>query len=357
MISCFEPNLNEDDIDRVTDTIKSKILAFGPSVIKFEKEYKKFSASQYNIGTNSASSAAYLIFQYLYEKYGSCRVYTPSLGFVSPVFAAIKNGHEVVYTDVDENLLMCHKSLQDTFKTDSRVSIIMPILYGGVGNIVWLEEFCKINNCISIVDSAHCISPVVSSDYFFYSFHPVKPVCMSNGGLIATNSTEAAEYMFRARNFGRKIKGDTYDLVQSGFNFYMNNLNASLGLSQINKCLKNVEKRKNNFNFLKQNMPSNLGYLTAHDEYSSYYLSTLILKKQFSSAIMRQQLANNGVQASFHYPFLHTSDYYKQDISLPNLESLEDKIINLPIHQELCQKDLEKIINECVRYSRSWCQP
>ena len=82
MINCFEPNLNEADIDRVTDTIKSKILAFGPSVIKFEKEYKKFSASQYNIGTNSASSAAYLIFQYLYEKYGSCRVYTPSLGFV-----------------------------------------------------------------------------------------------------------------------------------------------------------------------------------------------------------------------------------------------------------------------------------
>ena len=147
------------------------------------------------------------------------------------------------------------------------------------------------------------------------------------------------------------------DLVQDGFNYYMNNLNASLGLSQLNKCIKNVKKRKDNFNFLQQKIPRELGYFTTHDEYSSYYLCTLVLKSKYSSAIMRKQLKDNDIQASFHYPYLHTSSFYKQAIDLPTLDSLNDKIINLPIHQDLCQKDLEKIVYECIRYSRSGSQP
>lgn len=353
MINCFEPNIQVQDFEKVQKTLKSKILAYGPNVLEFETEYKKFSKKNYNIGFNSASSAAYLLFQYLYEELGPCRVYTTSLGFVSPVFAAIKNNHEITYVDVDKDLLMCPKSLSDVFVQDEKTSIIMPVLYGGVSEIKGIEEFSTNNKCILVLDSAHCISPTMSYDYAFYSFHPVKPICMSNGGLLATDNQHASDYMFRGRNFGRHSVGDSYDLVQSGFNFYMNNLNASLGLSQISRCIENVKKRKDNFNFLKSNLPKNLGYLCGHDEFSSYYLSTLVLKNKFSSDIMRKKLLDNGVQASFHYPYLHTSSFYKQDIVLPNLDSMKNKIINLPIHQELSYQDLEKIIHECFRYSRS----
>tara|TARA_Y100001938_G_C8098054_1_gene439516 strand:- start:3722 stop:4795 length:1074 start_codon:yes stop_codon:yes gene_type:complete len=357
MIKCFEPSLKQEDISAAVQALNEKVLAFGPNVLNFENSYKQFSKKKYNIGFNSASSAAYLLYQYLYERYGQCRVYTTSLGFVSPVFAALKNGHEVHYVDVDDNLLMCHESLSKSLIEDSKLSIVMPVLYGGVSSISNLEEVCKEKNCLLVLDSAHCISPTINYDYAFYSFHPVKPICMSNGGLLATNDREASNYMFLGRNFGRKQQEDSYDLVQSGFNFYMNNLNASLGLSQINKCLENVAARKNNFNFLKNNIPSSLGRFTCHDERSSYYLSTLVLKKEYYSDIMRKELYSRGVQTSFHYPFLHKSSFYKQDVNLPVLESMQNKIINLPIHQELCQNDLEKIVNECIRHSRSRRQP
>ena len=353
MINCFEPSIKKEDLKTVESTLLTKVLAFGPNVLDFEAKYKQFSKKKYNIGFNSASSAAYLLFQYLYEQLGSCRVYTTSLGFVSPVFAAIKNNHEVVYVDVNKDLLMCPKSLSDVFVQDEKINVVMPVLYGGVSKIEGIEEFSTNNKCILVLDSAHCISPTMGYDYAFYSFHPVKPICMSNGGLLATNNQDASDYMFCGRNFGRHPVGDSYDLVQSGFNFYMNNLNASLGLSQISRCIDNVKKRKDNFNFLKSNLPKNLGYLCDHDESSSYYLSTLVLKNEFSSDIMRKKLLDNGVQASFHYPYLHTSSFYKQDIVLPNLDSMRNKIINLPIHQELGHKDLEKIVHECFRYSRS----
>ena len=354
MIKCFDPDIGEKDKKNIIDTLESKILAYGPNVEKFEKEYHKFSNKINNISFNSASSAAFLLYRYLFEKHGPCEVYTTSLGFVSPVTAALSNGHSVTYVDVNDDLLMCVRDLQAKFKNNSeKASIIMPVLYGGVSRVDGYEEFCKQNNALLVLDSAHCITPTIQHDFAFYSFHPVKPICMSNGGLLATDCNDAAEYMFRGRNFGRKLMGDTYDLVQFGFNFYMNNLNAALGLSQLDKCLGNVEKRRKNFNFLKNNLPSEIGYFTKHDKNSSYYLSSLVLSPGLSSAAMRQRLADNEIQTSFHYPFLHTSTHYKVDYGLDKLDSLSDRIINLPIHQNLTEKDLEKIINECICYSRS----
>ncbi len=352
-VKCFLPDITQQDIDSIVNTVSSKVLAFGKNVEKFENKYAQFSKKKYNIGFNSASSAAYLLFQYLYETLGSCNVYTTSIGFVSPVFAALKNNHHVHFIDVQEDVLLCTDHLLDNIQDNGLPNIIMPVLYGGVSTVPGLVNKLKNLDHIMVLDSAHCISPTDRYDYAFYSFHPVKPICMSNGGLLSTDNKEASDYMFSGRNFGRKVTGDTYDLVQSGFNFYMNNLNASLGLSQIKRCTENVEKRKKNFEFLQNNIPNTLGYFTKHDKSSSYYLSTFILKKEVSSAILRKYLSDNGVQSSFHYPFLHKTKQYQQNVDLPITDLLSDRIINLPIHQNLHQQELEKVINECIRYSRS----
>ena len=319
----------------------------------FENIYSKFSNKKYNIGFNSACSAAYLLYQYIYETHGSCRVYTTSIGFVSPVFAAIKNNHEVIYVDVNDNLLMSIDDLSNKFIRDGKKSIVMPVLYGGVSSIDGMESLCKDLDCTLVLDSAHCVRPAMGYDYAFFSFHPVKPICMSNGGLLATNCRLSDNYMRSGRNFGRRADGDTYDLVQSGFNFYMNNLNASLGLSQISRCHDNIEKRKLNFCRLKSLLPEELGTFTEHDEGSSYYLSTLVLKQKYSSVILREYLAEKNIQASFHYPFLHRTTFYRKESDLPTTDSLENRIINLPIHQELTKGQIEKIANECFHYSRS----
>lgn len=352
-IKCFEPDIQEEDITSVSNTIKDKTLGFGPNVEKFEQLYARFSRKKHNIGFNSASSAAYLLFQYLYESNGPCNVYTTSLGFTSPVFAAIKNGHGVKFVDVDENMLMCTDDLRSKIEKSNRPAIVMPVLYGGVSNIPDFDQKTRDLKFILALDSAHCISPTLNYDYAFYSFHPVKPICMSNGGLLATDCSRSDNYMRLGRNFGRQQREDSYDLVQSGFNFYMNNLNAALGISQVDRCLENTKKRKHNFEFLKDNIPSSLGRFTQHDESSSYYLSTFILKEGTSSAILRKYLASRDIQASFHYPFLHKTKYYKSDVSLPNTDAMTDRIINLPIHQNLTQEELEKIVNECIRYSGS----
>ena len=337
----FEPTITTKDAYKVYQLLLSGNIGFGSNVKEFEDRFSEYSDKKYNIGLNSASSAAYCLFHYLYEKYGSCDVYTPSLGFTSVSWAAEKNGHKIHFVDVDANLLFDFDSYTKIKKDTNNKKVLMPVLYGGVSNIPNFNK--KVTDEIVVVDSAHCIEPTIESDYIFFSFHPIKPLTMSCGGLLATDDKEASDYIFSYRNFGRQNIGDNYDIVNSGFNFYMNNLNATLGLSQLDTCFDNIKKRKHNLEYLQKNITSEIGYFTEHDEKSSYYLGTLILNDKGSEK-MRKKLRDNGCDASFHYPYLHQTQFYNYRDSLKNLENLNDRIINLPIHQNLVQDDLDKII-------------
>jgi UDP-4-amino-4,6-dideoxy-L-N-acetyl-beta-L-altrosamine transaminase len=339
----FKPTITFKDIISVSKLLYSGEIGFGNNVKKFEDKFSTYSNKKFNIGLNSASSAAYCIFAYLYDRYGKCEIYTPSIGFISPAWAAHKNGHDVIFVDVDDNLLFDFKSYEYEKRNTQLKKVLMPVLYGGVSNIPNFNE--QVTDEIVVVDSAHCVEPTIKSDYIFFSFHPIKPLTMSNGGLLSTDNKDADNYIRKYRNFGRENRGDTYDIVSNGFNFYMNNLNATLGLSQLNSCFKNIKIRKKRLNQLQNSGILDIGYFTEHDDKSSYYLSTLILNKG-SSLKMRKKLIKNGCTALFHYPFLHqTSFRFNDGVSvLNNTDKLYDRIINLPIHQNLSERDMNKII-------------
>ena len=102
----FETKIDRDDIlNKIVPVLEDGELGFGPNVIEVEEIFKTFSKKEYNIAVNSASAAAYMIFAYLKEKYGACDVYTSSIGFTSPAWAAKHFGHKLIWVEVDENLL------------------------------------------------------------------------------------------------------------------------------------------------------------------------------------------------------------------------------------------------------------
>lgn len=353
MIHCFEADLSHDEVMAAKRCIQAGNLAFGQLVQEFEFKYASFSKQRYNIGMNSASAAAYATFAYLFEQYGECDVYTPSLGFTSPSWAAKKNGHNVFFIDINEDLLFdsADYQLKRSRLSTGRPTVVMPVLYGGVSQIT---NFELLGDEIVVLDSAHCISPDMDYDYAFFSFHPVKPICMSNGGILATNDAKAKEYFEIFRNFGRQSKDGSYDITGEGFNFYMNSLNASLGLSQLEKCMDNVQKRKENFLFLRDNIPDTFGRFVKHDDKSSYYLATLILNEMYGSSTIRKHFEENCVQATYHYPPLHKTEYYDQKVDMPNLDNLENRIINLPIHQNLTKQQLSKIAEVAKYWDESY---
>ena len=318
----FETQFDETQLDSISNVIKKGQLGFGPNVPRFEQIYAKFSSKQFNVATNSASAAAFMIFAYLKEEYGECDVYTTSLGFTSPAWAAKHFGHNLIWVDVNDNLLFDCNDYKNKRQTRSeRYSdknikpIVMPVLYGGVSTI---DNWSMIGDEIVVVDSAHCATPTIESDFVFFSFHPYKPICSSDGGMISTDNESASKYFETYRNFGRFNYEDTYDINHEGFKFYMNNLNATIAIQSAYSYASSLEERKANYKIVKQNYNA-----LEHDKFSSYYFATVLFDNGDE--------VNNKYELARHYPMLHKTTYFYDETSLPNLEKLYNKIVNLPL--------------------------
>lgn len=328
----FETKIYKEDLKKINQVLLSGSLGFGQNVSIFENSFASYSNKKYNIATNSASASAFMIFSYLWETHGECDVYTTSLGFASPSWAAKHFGHNLIFVDVDDNLQF---SIEDYRKqrqlrceryADGGITpVVMPVLYGGVSNIAGFDYFFDSSKYgeIIVVDSAHCATPTIKSNFLFFSFHPYKPICTSDGGMISTNNLEASDYFRSYRNFGRENRGSSYDISQSGFKFYMNNLNATIGLTQLKRYKENLEIRKRNYDILLNYFG---GCLMHHDEKSSFYFATT-LTIDANDVILNKELTRM-------YPMLHKTSYFNNGQVLPNLELVHSSILNLPLHTE-----------------------
>lgn len=313
----FKTTINQEDLCLIEDVLVTGQLGFGSNVSRFEEEFSHFSSKKHNVAVNSASAAAFMIFSFLKEKHGVCDVYTTSLGFTSPAWSAKHFGHNLIFVDVQDDLQFSsehYRAIRGKNKT-VRTQVVMPVLYGGVSSI---ENFTLIGDEIVITDSAHCATPTIKSDYTFFSFHPYKPICSSDGGMISTDDLESKNYFTSYRNFGRINRENSYNIKNDGFKFYMNNLNATIALTQIKRYEENLNMRKNNYEAL-----SDKFLLLPHDRSSSYYFATTLVENA-DEVIKETGLTRN-------YPMLHKMDYYRTDAKLPNLERLHGKILNLPL--------------------------
>jgi dTDP-4-amino-4,6-dideoxygalactose transaminase len=315
-------------LDNILQVIQSGDMGFGSNVGVFENALKPYTNKTYNIALNSASAAAFIVFAYLKEKYGSCDVFVPSLTFTSPVWAAKHFGHNIIFVDVDDQLLF---NLEDYRRkrqncceryTDLGIKIVvMPTLYGGVSNIENFDSLYLDNyNEIVVVDAAHCPHPTIKSDFVFTSFHPTKPICSPDGGMLSTDIEEAAEYFRSYRNFGRQPSQGGYDITQEGFKFYMNNLSATIALESLKTYKDNLANRIKTFEFIQDKFE---GRFLKHDPKSAYYFATLITDKA--------EQINSKYGLAVHYPLLHKTQYY-ENCTLPNTERLHSKIVNLPLY-------------------------
>ena len=98
----FSTKINNDDVESINTVIISGDLGFGPNVTLFENEFAYYSQRRHNVSTSSASASAFIVFSYMKELYGICDVYTTSLGFTSPAWAAKHFGHNLIFVDVED---------------------------------------------------------------------------------------------------------------------------------------------------------------------------------------------------------------------------------------------------------------
>ena len=351
MIKLFSPVFDGLEIKNVEKTIKSGFWASGQgvgNVLKFEKKFQKYTNSQECVAVDSGTAALHLALSVLEVK--NKEVLVPSLTFASTVHAIKYNGGIPVFVDIEVgSACMDTNDLENNITEKSK--IILPVHFGGYPcNMELLKKIAKKRSLLIVEDAAHACGTKYKGkkigslgDLTCFSFHPVKNLAMPKGGAITINTKNKNQIKKRLNSLrwcGISNRKDSfYDISELGFNYYMDEISAAIGIEQLKKVDKLNDYR---FKIAKRyDAELNVNEKIPLNRECSYHLYWILVKNRKKFI---QHMKANGIETGTHYAPVHKMSLYKSKIILPNTEKISKEIVTLPIHPNLSKKDIDFII-------------
>ena len=358
-IKLFDIISDKGELNEISKVLKNKFWASGSgvrNVLKFEKKFQNFTNSKSCVAVNSGTAALHLALSLFDIK--NKEVILPSISFVSTAHAIIYNGGIPKFVDIDPSTL-CLDPLQVKKSITKKTKLILPVHLGGLScNLKSLKSICKSNSLYLVEDAAHATGTKFENkiigqhgDAVCFSFHPIKNLAMPSGGAITLNHGDwkSHELKLKSRRWcGITNRKDVdYDVNEVGWNYYMNELEASIGLAQLKKLNKNNSKRKLNAKKLSKEI--DLENKMPFVQNSSYHFYWIRVKNRKN---FMKKMNEAGIETGIHYKPITHFDMYKTRTNLPNTELISSEIVSLPTHPNLSSTDLDKIIKYTNEYSK-----
>ena len=378
MIPYGRQHLDEDDVKAVVETLTSNWLTQGPAIPKFETALADYCGANFGIAVNSATSALHIACLALGVSEGD-RVWTSPNSFVASSNCALYCGAKVDFVDIDLHTgNMCVDALRNKLalaeSTNALPKVVIPVHFAGQPcDMKEIRALSKQYGFFVIEDASHAVGAKYQekfvgscefSDICVFSFHPVKIITTMEGGMALTNNSEWAEKMRMLRSHGitndpEKMTEDShgpwyYQQIALGFNYRMTDVEAALGLSQLNKLGDFLEKR----NILARHYDSlfrpysNIFPLTqSNDNYSSYHLYVVKVDSLDSDkhAKLISELRERGIFAHVHYIPIHLQPHYKslgfKKGDYPNAENYYQQAVTLPLFPDLTLEEVEQVVD------------
>ena len=356
-IKLFDPAIDEREIKKAVKTLMSGFWASGAGggqVQEFEKNFKKFINSKSCVSVNSGTAALHLAAA-LCDIRGK-EVILPSLSFVSTAHAIMYNGGIPVFVDVNPHTL-CIDPEEIKKKISKKTRCIIPVHFGGIPADIKKIQKLSNSNIMIIEDAAHACGSEFNGkkigshgDFVCFSFHPVKNLAMPTGGLISINNhnyKKITEDLKSKRWCGISNRKYTdYDVDKIGWNFYMNELSAAIGLVQLQKIKKMNNKRKSIAKIYDKELNASKKIpFTSTCVYHLYWICVRDRK------IFRKKLLEKGIETGTHYKPIHKMSLYKKSVKLPLTEKIAKEIVTIPIHPNLTGSQIDYIVKTVNRFS------
>ena len=356
-IKLFDPAIDEREVKKVVKTLMSGFWASGAGggqVQEFEKNFKKFINSKSCVSVNSGTAALHLAAA-LCDIKGK-EVILPSLSFVSTAHAIMYNGGIPVFVDVNPHTL-CIDPEEIKKKISKKTRCIIPVHFGGMPADIKKIQKLSNSNIMIIEDAAHACGSEFDGkkigshgDFVCFSFHPVKNLAMPTGGLISINNhnyKKITEDLKSKRWCGISNRKYTdYDVDKIGWNFYMNELSAAIGLVQLQKIKKMNNKRKSIAKIYDKEL--NVSKKIPFTSTCVYHLYWICVKNRES---FRRKLLEKGIETGTHYKPIHQLSLYKKSVKLPLTEKIAKEIVTIPIHPNLTGSQIDYIVKTVNRFS------
>jgi len=357
-IKLFDPIIDKSEEKSIIKVLRSKHWASGSgigNVEKFENQFNNYIGSKDSVAVNSGTSALNLALSLMDIK--NKEVIVPSLTFVSTVHAIKLNGGKPIFVDVDKKNL-CIDTDEIIKNITPKTKVILPVHFGGMPcNLNKIKKICKEYDLIQVEDAAHASGSTYQNQKIgthgtavCFSFHPVKNLAMPTGGLISLNTKSSKKFkkiLESKRWCGISDRHDSfYDVKEMGWNYYMNEFSATIGISQLKKLdkLNNTRKKIAKIYEKELDVLEKIPFSTN----CSYHLYWILTKKRKS---FMKNLNDVGIETGIHYRPIHKMSYYKSKIKLPITEKAGSEIVTIPIHPNLTENNIEKIIKYVNRFS------
>jgi perosamine synthetase len=358
-IKLFSPFIDSDEKKAVNSVFKSGFWASGVGtgfVDKFEKKFSDFIGSKKCVAVNSGTAALHLAL-HLHDLKGK-EVILPSLSFVSTAHSILYNGGIPIFADVNPTTL-CLDAESISEKISKNTKLILPVHFGGHPcNMDEINKISKQNNLQVVEDAAHAAGTTFKgkkigshSDFSCFSFHPVKNLAMPSGGIISLNGNQISKSIKLLKSLRwcgiSNRRGVKYDVNNLGWNFYMNEFSASIGIQQLKKLNKmnSIRKEIAKRYFQELNVENKMQF----NKDSSYHLYWIVVKNRNK---FMKNMSKQGIETGIHYLPIHKMKLYNNiSIKLPYTEKITNGIVTLPMHPNLTHNDVDYIIKYTNKFS------
>ncbi|MEZ7930031.1 MAG: aminotransferase class I/II-fold pyridoxal phosphate-dependent enzyme, partial [Flavobacteriales bacterium] len=260
-------NIDQNDLDAVVSTLQSDYLTQGPKVKEFEAAFADYVGAKYAIAVNNATSGLHLSVLALGLKEGE-RVITTPITFAASANCIRYAGGEVWFADINpDTYLLDINSVRELIESKPKGFFkgIIPVDFAGLPlNIEEFRELAQEHDLWIIEDACHAPGGYFNdskgernfcgngnyADIGVFSFHPVKHIACGEGGMLTTNSEELYKKLMLLRTHGitkenmeENHGGWYYEMVELGFNYRLTDFQSALGITQLAKNEKGVERR------------------------------------------------------------------------------------------------------------------
>ena len=368
MINYGKQSIDKDDILSVIDVLKSDFLTQGPTIEIFEKKLAKYCGAKYAVSFNNGTSALHIANIILGTNKSSIVATTP-VTFLATANSVVYAEGKIEFVDINiKNFNIDLNALEEKLNSKKISGIIVVHLGGEVVNMEEVKSLAKKHNVWIIEDACHAIGgkwydsknklrkvgDCSFSDITTLSFHPVKHITTGEGGAILTNNRAFYERAKILRSHGMykdkkwfKKRPWFYEMRELGYNYRITDFQAALGISQLKKSNRWINKRLNLVKYYDKNFRS-IDEITpqAHNFNfkNSYHLYIILAKNRDKLFVY---LKDNGINCQVHYIPIYRQPFYRafKVKDFPNSEEYYKKGISLPLFPDLSKKNQDKVIN------------